>query len=84
MVGGSHPGEGNVIINGRPVCDDLWDKRDADVVCRMIGFVSGQAVTNSAFGQVATTVLLRFKESIKEGMVYKFCVCESESIKGKG
>jgi len=52
LVGGSHPGEGNVIINGRPVCDDLWDKRDADVVCRMIGFVSGQAVTNSAFGQV--------------------------------
>merc|ERR1712025_584446 len=52
LVGGSHSGEGNVIINGRPVCDDLWDKRDADVICRMLGFVSGQAVTSSAFGQV--------------------------------
>ena len=25
LVGGSAPGEGNVMLGGRPVCDDAWD-----------------------------------------------------------
>ena len=34
LVGGSGPHEGNVFVNGRPVCDDGWDDNDARVVCR--------------------------------------------------
>ena len=31
--------EGNVFVNGRPVCDDSWDMKDADVACKMVGYV---------------------------------------------
>merc|ERR1711915_612556 len=52
LTGASQNGEGNVLINGKPICDDRWDNRDAAVICRMIGFWSGVALSNSAFGQV--------------------------------
>ena len=47
------PGEGNVLVDGRPVCDDSWGAGDAAVVCRMLGFVSGAATSQSAFGPVS-------------------------------
>jgi len=58
LVGGRQPGVGNVLINGRPVCDDLWDDKDAAVVCRMLGYNSGQATTYSTFGQVDTSFIM--------------------------
>ena len=39
LRGGSRRTEGNVFVNGKPVCDDMWDKKDATVACRMLGFV---------------------------------------------
>ena len=39
LRGGSSPAEGNVFMNGKPVCDDMWDKNDATVACRMLGYV---------------------------------------------
>ena len=39
LRGGSSNSEGNVFVNGQPVCDDMWDKNDADVACRMLGYV---------------------------------------------
>ena len=39
LRGGSIPEEGNLYINNRPVCDDHWDLKDADVACRMMGQV---------------------------------------------
>jgi hypothetical protein len=37
LRGGGVATEGNVYVNGRPVCDDFWDLSDAVVVCRMLG-----------------------------------------------
>ena len=35
-TGGLTPSEGNVIVRGRPVCDDGWGQNEADVVCRFV------------------------------------------------
>ena len=37
LRGGENRKEGNVFVNGKPVCDDLWDEKDATVTCRMLG-----------------------------------------------
>jgi len=52
LDGGSRPGEGNVFVNGEPVCDDSWDDVDARVACRMLGYSNGRATQNSRFGQI--------------------------------
>ena len=33
---GSNPNEGNLFINGQPVCDENWDFDDANVACSML------------------------------------------------
>merc|ERR1711971_140108 len=55
LVGGGSDKEGNVLLNGKPICDDKWDDRDAKVVCRMLGFSSDGAfaTTQSQFGLVS-------------------------------
>ena len=37
LLGGSKPEEGNLYVNGKPVCDDLWNEPDAMVTCRSLG-----------------------------------------------
>ena len=37
LRGGENRKEGNVFVNGKPVCDDMWDENDAIVACRMLG-----------------------------------------------
>merc|ERR1719458_1124323 len=50
LQGGLTPSEGNVLVRGRPVCDDGWGQNEADVVCRSLGYSGGSATTNSRFG----------------------------------
>merc|ERR1712115_410158 len=52
LKGGNRPGEGNVFVNGEPVCDDGWEDVDARVACRMLGYSNGRAISNSRFGRI--------------------------------
>ena len=69
LVGGSndHEGRVEVIYGGRKgtVCDDVWDNKDAQVVCRMLGFSGGVALQGPAqtigshrFGEGSGEILL--------------------------
>jgi hypothetical protein len=58
LVGGSRPQEGNIMVNGEPVCDDgstTYRAATARVVCRELGYNGeSQHTTSSYFGQVSS------------------------------
>ena len=61
LVNGRGPYEGRVEVfhDGEwgTVCDDLWDDRDADVVCRSLGYDTGEALGyNNDFGDGTGTI----------------------------
>ena len=45
LVGGSGPHEGNILVGGRPVCDDGHNAQNALVVCRF-PFYPGAMISN--------------------------------------
>ncbi|XP_018597897.2 scavenger receptor class A member 5 isoform X1 [Scleropages formosus] len=56
LINGSGPHEGRVEVfhvnRWGTVCDDTWDKKDGDVVCRMLGYSGAREVHKMArFGQ---------------------------------
>lgn len=54
LVGGSGPHEGNIMLYGRPVCDDIATPENAEVVCRQLGYLGGYITTDSFFGPVSS------------------------------
>ncbi|MBN3309113.1 SCAR5 protein, partial [Amia calva] len=56
LVNGSGPHEGRVEVYHEKrwgtICDDVWDKKDGDVVCRMLGFKGSKEIHRTGrFGQ---------------------------------
>ena len=73
MKGGNRPNEGFIEVKRSTfstsdlepqtwggICDDNWDKKDADVVCRMLGYPSAQTVytASSPFGHGTGSFIL--------------------------
>ncbi|XP_029835472.2 lysyl oxidase homolog 2 [Ixodes scapularis] len=59
----THEGRGNVEIyhanRWGAICDDEWDSREADVVCRMMGYANASRVTtNGHFGKALRPFLM--------------------------
>eukprot|EP00092_Neocalanus_flemingeri_P006029 GFUD01006497.1.p1 GENE.GFUD01006497.1~~GFUD01006497.1.p1 ORF type:complete len:1454 (-),score=172.81 GFUD01006497.1:158-4519(-) len=59
LRGGSVPSEGNLFVNGKPVCDDGWGVRGAIVACRMLGYAFGTPTNESRFGSVPEVFILK-------------------------
>lgn len=43
------------------ICDDEWDKKEAEVVCRQLGFSGVETVTHSGIFGPAKSIYILFK-----------------------
>ena len=49
LIGGIKDSEGNIFIDGKPICHDGWDLNDAKVACRQSGFINVVRVTTRKY-----------------------------------
>ena len=84
LVNGNNASEGRVEITlqGRwgTVCDDLWDIREATVVCKQLGFLDAiSAVGNAEFGEGSGPIQLN--DLLCVGNESTLINCSTEPIK---
>ncbi|XP_052220080.1 neurotrypsin-like [Dreissena polymorpha] len=62
LVNGPDNQSGRVEIvigtNRGTVCDDEWDDNDAKVICKMLGYDDGKALSEAYFGQGSSSIFL--------------------------
>merc|ERR1711962_1947095 len=51
----SSNGMGNVILNGKNICDDGWGDKEASVACRMLGYLEGTPKNEAHFGEAKSS-----------------------------
>ena len=60
LVNGNHPWEGRVEVHRDgawgTLCDDYWDRNEAGVVCRSLGYAGAIAIGWADFGQGSGTI----------------------------
>merc|ERR1719450_540478 len=66
LVGGHRASEGNVVVNGYPVCQEGWDGRDASVLCRMLGYQYGFPIIWSKFRETKVSETNVFNMYMKD------------------
>jgi hypothetical protein len=72
-VGGNSSAEGNVYLDGAPVCDYGWGWNDAMVTCKSLGYNFTQNVVgNSHFGPVPDNFI--------NGIGYVSCNGDEENL----
>ena len=84
LVNGNNASEGRVEIylQGQwgTVCDDLWDIREATVVCKQLGFLDAiSAVGSATFGQGSGPIQLDDLRCV--GNEYALAYCSARPIK---
>ena len=50
LIGGESERQGNVYVNGKPVCDDGWDESAGEVACRQLGHGGVEQITSREYG----------------------------------
>ena len=54
LEGGRFPHEGNIMVNGQPVCDDDFTLVNADVACKQLGYIGAVSFTKeSRYGRTS-------------------------------
>ena len=50
LIGGEGEMQGNVYVDGKPVCDDNWNENAGKVACRQLGFSGVEQITSGEYG----------------------------------
>eukprot|EP00092_Neocalanus_flemingeri_P008007 GFUD01008639.1.p1 GENE.GFUD01008639.1~~GFUD01008639.1.p1 ORF type:complete len:196 (+),score=57.25 GFUD01008639.1:37-624(+) len=80
LVGGNEK-SGNILVHGRPVCDDEWQLPAAEVACRMLGFEGAEEkTTHSHFGEVSENFIMDDVKCGGEESDLFHCSFDSKSI----
>ena len=83
LRGGRGKLEGNVYVDGKPVCDDDWDIEDARVVCRMMGWSVVKETKGSHFGKVPDNFAMDNVDCVGDELDIEKCVHFIEDNCGK-
>jgi len=92
LIGGNTKKEGNVCLNGQPVCHNSWDNFNnsaADVVYMKLGFDYGEPTSRSHFGYVddnfiMNDVICSGNESLIWDCEYTLEVADCQRLSGAG